>query len=72
MPPVIFAVVAAAGFFAAARMFAKAMEAQSEAMRQQMRDMEQRAQTAAGTPKDLGALDWDEGTGTYVPRETRH
>lgn len=66
MPPVFFALAAAAGFFAAARAIAALI---GSAPPDSMHAGETHAQaTASETARDLGQLDWDPSTGVYRPK----
>jgi hypothetical protein len=70
MPQVVFAVIAGAGFYAATRWFARALEAQEELTRRRAHDATQHSGGRAAGPRDLGALEWDERAGVYRPRTT--
>jgi hypothetical protein len=66
MPPVFFALAAAAGFFAAARAIAALV---GNSPPDQMSHGETRAQaTASDTARDLGQLERDPSTGVYRPK----
>lgn len=66
MPPVLFALAAAAGFFAAARLFAKAMDGH-EGPRRQSDEQTGRPSAPSETARDLGQLEWDDSAGVYRP-----
>ncbi len=68
MPQVVLALIASAGFYAASRWFARAIEAQEDLARRRAKDSTQRAGGRTAGPKDLGALEWDERAGVYRPR----
>lgn len=63
-----FALLALAGtaLYAGYRVAAKIIE--SEAVRAKAAETARRRPDAAGSPKDLGALEWDEASGVYRPR----
>ncbi|OYW57327.1 MAG: hypothetical protein B7Y80_12030 [Hyphomicrobium sp. 32-62-53] len=65
MPPVIFALAAAAGFFAASRVIASMM---GTATPDAMTAADPPAQTAAETARNLGHLEWDPASGVYRPK----
>jgi hypothetical protein len=67
MPPVLFALAAAAGFFAAARLFAMAMDSHEDTWRQANEEPKGTA-SASDSARDLGRLEWDEASGVYKPR----
>jgi hypothetical protein len=75
MPPALAALLAAAGFIAAARLFAKAIDAQMEAVRRAEEEFARREtqQNSKVTPepKNLGHLEWDEAAGVYRPGPPR-
>lgn len=64
MPPVIFALAAAAGFFAAARLISSMI---GEPPAEQMQAGEQPKQ-AAETARNLGQLEFDATAGVYRPK----
>ncbi len=64
MPPVIFALAAAAGFFAAARLISSMI---SDPRPEQMQAGEHPKQ-AAETARDLGQLEFDATAGVYRPK----
>jgi hypothetical protein len=64
MPPVVFALAAAAGFFAAARIISSMI---GEPPVDQMQAGEQPKQ-AAETARDLGQLEFDATAGVYRPK----
>lgn len=68
MPQVIFAMIAGAGFYAATRWFARALEAKEELARRRAQDGMPRTAARAAPPRDLGALEWDERSGVYRPQ----
>jgi hypothetical protein len=66
MPPVFFALAAAAGFFAAARAIASMMGA---APPDPIQPGETHAQaTGSDSARDLGKLEWDATAGVYRPK----
>ncbi len=66
MPPVFFALAAAAGFFAAARAIASMIGA---APPDPIQAGDSHAQaTASDSARDLGKLEWDATTGVYRPK----
>jgi hypothetical protein len=66
MPPVFFALAAAAGFFAAARAIASMI---GSAPPDPIQPGESHAQaTASDSARDLGQLEWDATTGVYRPK----
>jgi len=66
MPPVIFALAAAAGFFAAARLISAMI---GEPAPEQMQAGETPTQaTASDTARDLGKLEFDSQSGVYRPK----
>jgi hypothetical protein len=66
MPPVIFALAAAAGFFAAARLIS-AMIGEPPPEQMQAGDHPRHA-TAAESARDLGKLEFDSQSGVYRPK----
>lgn len=70
MPPVLLALAAAAGFFAVARVFSKALDAHADAQRRT--ESEGAVPPTARDPaKDLGRLEWDADAGVYRPHGPR-
>ncbi|MDX2259490.1 MAG: hypothetical protein NW205_11300 [Hyphomicrobiaceae bacterium] len=67
MPPQILALAAiAAGLYAGYRLAVRANEA-ARAERVKVRTNERAS--AAGEPRDLGRLEWDDKAGVYRPRQ---
>ncbi len=66
MPPVFFALAAAAGFFAAARAIASMI---GSAPPDPLQPGDRHAQTTASdSARDLGKLEWDATAGVYRPK----
>jgi hypothetical protein len=66
MPPVFFALAAAAGFFAAARAIASMIGADPP---DPIQAGDNHAQaTASDAARDLGKLEWDAAAGVYRPK----
>jgi hypothetical protein len=66
MPPVVFALAAAVGFYAASRLIA-AMIGQAPPDQMQAGDTAATA-TASDGARDLGQLEWDAAAGVYRPK----
>jgi hypothetical protein len=67
MPQVVALMLAGAGLYAGYRWIARQLtQAAAEAARAQ-EEIARRAAEAAGAPRDLGALEWDEKSGVYKP-----
>jgi hypothetical protein len=64
MPPVVFALAAAVGFYAASRLIA-AMVGQAPPDQMQAGDA---PTTASDCARDLGQLEWDATAGVYRPK----
>ena len=64
MPPVVFALAAAVGFYAASRLIA-AMVGQAPPDQRQAANA---AATDSDGPRDLGQLEWDAADGVYRPK----
>lgn len=67
MPPVLIALAAAAGFFAAARVIASVIDSHA-ADRARPGDETAPRAAASEVARDLGQLEWDDGAGVYRPR----
>lgn len=65
MPPVFFALAAAAGFIAVARLISSMM---GDTPPDQMQANAPPKQTAPETARDLGKLEWDANSGVYRPK----
>jgi hypothetical protein len=66
MPPFVFALAAAAGFFAASRLIAAMI---GQAPPDQMPAEASSGQaTASDSARDLGQLEWDAAAGVYRPK----
>lgn len=66
LPQVALLAIAGTALYAGMRLASRILEAQAEALRKA--EATARTRAAQGTPKDLGALEWDERTGVYRPR----
>ncbi len=71
MPQLIALALAGAGLYAGYRWLARGMAKTSGAAGQTGEATARNAAdaTRSATPKDLGALDWDEAAGVYRPRK---
>lgn len=68
MPQVIALMVAGAGIYSAAKWLSKELSRHAEAARRQAEAMAKAAEAAAaGSPKDLGTLEYDADTQVYRP-----
>lgn len=65
MPPVFFALAAAAGFIAAARLLSAIMDPPSTEAKAAH---DGQTQAAPELARDLGQLEWDAANGVYRPR----
>ena len=69
MPPVIFAAVIGAGLYAGYKLFTKLIEQVQTPPRSEAERRRREATAAAGEPKNLGGLEWDEKAGAYRPKD---
>lgn len=67
MPQVIALVLAGAGLYAGYKWIAKQLTTAAEDAARAREELARRAAEAAGAPKDLGVLEWDEKSGVYKP-----
>ncbi len=72
MPQLMIVVAAGVAAYAGYRWIQKQMERSEGAMRQAEAELRRAAEVKASRPgmeaRDLGALEWDEATGTYRPK----
>jgi hypothetical protein len=73
MPQLMIVMAAGVAAYAGYRWFQKQMDRAEAAAREAESELRRRSTTpsgdgAPGAPKDLGALEWDEATGTYRPK----
>lgn len=69
MPQLIALMVAGAGLYAGYKWVARQLTQAAEDAARAREDLAKRAAEAAGAPKDLGALEWDEKSGVYKPAQ---
>jgi hypothetical protein len=65
MPPVVFALAAAVGFYAASRLIAAVV---GQAPPDQMQGDAAATATTSDCARDLGQLEWDATAGVYRPK----
>ena len=68
MPQLVALILVGAGLYAGLRWLTLELRRHAEEAARVSAEARARAAAAAGTPKDLGALEWDESTGVYRPR----
>lgn len=70
MPQVVFFLLAGAGAIAASRWAARQLDRLAEEARRAAAEAERQAREArSGAARDLGALELDQATGQYRPKE---
>lgn len=65
MPQLAVAMIVGAGLMAGYKWIARELQRQSDSAEMARAEDEHRAKV---TPRDLGALEWDEASGVYRPR----
>ena len=68
MPQLLALILASAGLYAGLRWLTLEFRRHAEEAARVSAEARARSAAAARTPKDLGALEWDETTGVYRPR----
>ena len=69
MPPqLVVLAIAGAGLYAGYKLIGRVKGAVQEELRKAEEKIRHASQDAVNAPRDLGALVYDEKTGTYVPR----
>lgn len=72
MPPLVFLALAGAGCYAGYKLFSKLMQQAATPSPSETERIRREATAAAAarsaSTRDLGALEWDEATGVYKPR----
>ncbi|MBX9925735.1 MAG: hypothetical protein K2Y05_05205 [Hyphomicrobiaceae bacterium] len=73
MPQLMIVVAAGVAAYAGYRWFQKQLDRSEGAMRHAEGELRRAAEAKAGQPgaaaKDLGALEWDESSGAYRPKQ---
>lgn len=67
MPQVIALLVAGAGLYAGYRWVSREVRRALAGAKEAQEELSRQAAKAAGMPKDLGTLEWDEKAGVYRP-----
>ena len=68
MPQLVALILVGAGLYAGFRWLTLELRRHAEEAARVSEEVRSRAAAAARTPKDLGALEWDERAGVYRPR----
>jgi hypothetical protein len=69
MPQLVVLALIGAGLYAGYKWLSRELRRAAEAAERAREELQRRAAEAAGGPKDLGRLEWDEKAGVYRPAQ---